>query len=115
MTNNQVTHDSEDVDTIHEYSPISVWNSPTVRGSLRVRIVRRKGREYLDIREFHKGQSFEGWTRRGLRFSLSELRVLEDIITDAKSRLDSETSKDNKQWPESPDATDVEQEGHVST
>jgi hypothetical protein len=113
---NPENRDAENVETVHEYSAISVWNTPVLTGSLRARIVRRKGKKYLDLREWHKGPDFEGWTKRGLRFSASELRVLEGIIADAKVRLNAEPgTKDTAQWPKASPATDAETEGLVST
>lgn len=100
--------DPEEVTTIHEYKPITEWNTNSVRGKLRARIVQRKGKKYLDLREWHKGESFEGWTRRGLRFSAIELRVLEEIIEDAKKRLIPESDgsgKDTKSWHKSSNVT----------
>lgn len=100
--------DPEEVTTIHEYKPITEWNTRSVRGSLRARVVERKGKKYLDLREWHQGESFEGWTRRGLRFSAAELRVLEDIIEDAKKRLIPENSgsgKDANSWHKSSNVT----------
>lgn len=116
-SSNPVTHrDSDNVETIFEYRPINTWETPLVRGQLRARIVKRKGKSFLDIREYHEGQTFNGWTKRGLRLSGIELRVLEDIIADAKERLvQNATARGEEQWQEPSSATDTEGREHVST
>jgi hypothetical protein len=52
-------------------------------GKYRIRLLGDGGRVVLDIREYVKGMSWEGFTRRGVRFSIEELRVLQEVITSA--------------------------------
>lgn len=59
-------------EVLREFAPI---------GKYRVRLVRLRDRVFLDIREYVAGESFEGFTRRGIRFSTpAEADLLKDIL-----------------------------------
>lgn len=59
-------------------------------GRYRIRVVRRRGKKALDIREYITAEKFEGFTRRGIMLSTGEdcetlKNILEEI--DAKGLL----------------------------
>jgi hypothetical protein len=63
-------------------TPVVVREFPEV-GNYRVRVVKSsaRGAAVADIREFAKGPSFEGFTRRGIRLSsLAEVRLLREAL-----------------------------------
>ncbi len=62
--------------------PVILKEFPVV-GPCRVRLLKSSPRSaaVLDIREFAKGPSFEGFTRRGIRItSLAEARLLREAL-----------------------------------
>lgn len=102
----QSNPEAEEVTTLHTYSPITEWRTPFVKGAVHARIVERRGRKYLDLREYHESEKFSGFTKRGLRFSAAEIRILEDIIKDAKTRLiPTAPGVKDSSWQESSNAT----------
>ncbi|MBV8878874.1 MAG: hypothetical protein JO332_02810 [Planctomycetaceae bacterium] len=54
-------------------------------GKYRVRLLRhpKTGAKVLDIREYVSGESFEGFTRRGIRLGdLGQLDLLRDVLAE---------------------------------
>ena len=59
-------------DVIREFTPI---------GRYRVRLLKLKETSVLDIREYVSAESFEGFTRRGIRLTdRAQLDLLQDIL-----------------------------------
>lgn len=52
---------------------------PTV-GKYRVRLVKGKEGDLLDVREYINTHEFEGFTRRGIRLSMSEIEALRQSL-----------------------------------
>lgn len=63
-------------DVVREFPPI---------GKYRVRLVKsQKGVVSLDVREYVAGETFEGFTRRGIRISdRAQVDLLRDVCKDA--------------------------------
>ncbi len=64
--------------------PVIVREFPTL-GKYRIRVVKSsagpRASTVLDVREYAKGPSFEGFTRRGIRLAtLAEVRALRDTL-----------------------------------
>lgn len=54
-------------------------------GKYRIRLIQdpKRGTKSLDIREYATGESFEGFTRRGVRLSdVAQLRSLRETVTE---------------------------------
>lgn len=49
-------------------------------GKYRVRLVKGKDGNLLDVREYVDTNGFEGFTRRGIRLSLSEVEALRESM-----------------------------------
>jgi hypothetical protein len=52
-------------------------------GKYRVRLLRDKGRLFLDIREYLDEETYKGFTRRGVRLFGAEIEQLEMVAGDA--------------------------------
>lgn len=65
----------EKIKVIREYPPV---------GKYRVRLIEDENGPGLDIREFIVADSFEGYTRRGVRLrSLEAVKLLSDVLAQA--------------------------------
>lgn len=68
----------KDEEIIHEYPAV---------GRYRVRVLRKDGKASIDVREYVASDTFEGFTRRGIRLSSSdEVNRLKDMLLDAVVR-----------------------------
>jgi hypothetical protein len=71
-----VNADPRHEEVLQEFPPV---------GKYRIRLIQnpKRGTKSLDIREYATGESFEGFTRRGVRLvDGAQLRLLRDAITD---------------------------------
>jgi hypothetical protein len=67
--------------TVTEYKPV---------GRYRVRVINGKdGGRLVDVREFVKGESFEGYTRRGIRLTREETEQLIDELKQCVANIKS--------------------------
>lgn len=56
-------------------------------GRYRVRVLKRRGKKALDIREYVNAETFEGFTRRGIVLSTGEdCEKLKDILEEIDSQ-----------------------------
>lgn len=74
-------HKEFDYTVIHEFDPINEWAGETATSKLIARVLEKRGKCYLDIRErqvgtTNEGVSYESFTKRGLRFSIHELNTI---------------------------------------
>jgi len=56
-------------------------------GKLRVRVLKGRSGKVLDIREYVQSDSFEGFTRRGIRMSPDHVADLQKILPEAAELL----------------------------
>lgn len=55
-------------------------------GKYRVRLVRTRNGAFFDVREYISGESFEGFTRRGIRLAgPEEIRLLAEQLKQAEA------------------------------
>jgi hypothetical protein len=70
------------IEVLHWFKPIQEWEITGLHviGKLTARIIRQRGRIFLDIREWQRTDKWIGFTKRGLRLSIHELRTIENYI-----------------------------------
>jgi len=49
-------------------------------GKYRIRLIEDGGKMILDIREYVKGMNYEGFTRRGVRFAVDQVKSLRQTL-----------------------------------
>lgn len=76
------------LEVLHEFPHIQDWQGAVVSAALTARIIKRHGKIYLDIREFQKSKYREGFTRRGLRLTLTEITRIADLIPEAIKKIE---------------------------
>ena len=81
---------------LHVLENIHSWHGNAVSGCLTVRIVERRGKIFLDMREYQKTPFFEGYTKRGLRLSIREVSRIADMLPIATKLIEEELSKNSK-------------------
>jgi len=58
-------------------------------GRYRIRLIARPGKEtVLDIREYVEGESFEGFTRRGIAIALDDVSKLNGIVSEVLAHVE---------------------------
>ena len=63
----------------------------------RVRVLRSKARGFvLDVREYVKGSNYESFTRKGVRLTCSEARVLVDMLIHGVTSVESTLRKEGR-------------------
>lgn len=62
-------------EVVKEFAPV---------GKYRVRVLNGKGARCLDVREYVSSDTWEGYTRRGIRLNeKAKVELLKDILTEA--------------------------------
>ena len=74
------TESGEELTIIHEFPDISSWQSGNVAGRLTMRIVEKKGRQFIDIREYIMQPGGSGYTKRGIRLSVFAAEKLYNLL-----------------------------------
>ena len=99
----------ESITVIYEFKPIHEWTVGNVTSSLTARIIEKKGKKFLDVREYQISPHFTGYTKRGLRMTVHELRILGDyVIPFAYDMLKTSTQSESKSVCNTQAATDAE-------
>lgn len=88
-----------DIELVKEYLPVNQWHDPQkgVEGKMIARIVERRGRRFLDIRQYLKKPDFEGFSKYGIRLSVHEVdRLMTAVFPDAIDQLLKKTPCETK-------------------
>ena len=65
-----------DVETLKEFANLNEWSANGIRAQVKARIVRKHSKVFMDLREYQETPNFKGFTKRGLRLSEREIKVL---------------------------------------
>lgn len=75
------------LEVLHTFPNIQEWEG-IVKAALTARVIKRGGKVFLDIREYQKSKLNEGFTRRGLRLTLTEISRIAALLPEATRMIE---------------------------